>query len=108
MNTFCLLWDGFCIFDGRSSDEALALRKDSHPAGGLPDRDCAMKKKIIPILLALVILFVLLMVINPGFQEKIYGLIDYLSKWLGIDWGAIRGWRSAKLLLCNDSFALHL
>ena len=67
-----------------------------------------MKKKIIPILLALVILFVLLTVINPGFREKIYVVIDYLSKWLGIDWGAIRGWRSAKLLLCNDSFALHL
>ena len=70
--------------------------------------DCGMKKKIIPILLALVILFVLLTVINPGFREKIHVVIGYLSNWLGIDWGPIRGWRSAKLLLCQDCFAIYL
>jgi hypothetical protein len=59
-----------------------------------------MKKKIVPILLALVILFVLLTLINPGFREKINAVIGYVSSWLGIDWGPIRGWRSAELLLC--------
>ena len=67
-----------------------------------------MKKKIIPILLALVILFVLLMVTNPGFREKINVVIGYISNWLGIDWGSIRGWRSAELLLCQDCFARYL
>ena len=59
-----------------------------------------MKKKIVPLLLALVILFVLLTVLNPGFREKIHVVIDYISNWLGIDWGSIRGWRSAQLFLC--------
>jgi hypothetical protein len=59
-----------------------------------------MKKKIIPILLALVILFVLLALMNPGFREKINVVIGYISNWLGIDWRSITGWRSAELLLC--------
>ena len=67
-----------------------------------------MKKKIVPILLALVILFVLFALTNPGFREKIYAFIDYLSKWLGIDWGSIRGWRTAELFLCQDLFVKHL
>jgi hypothetical protein len=54
-----------------------------------------MKKKIIPILLTMLILFVSLVLINPGFRAKIYVVIDYLSNWLGIDWQSIRGWRSA-------------
>jgi hypothetical protein len=53
-------------------------------------------------------LLVLLTLINPGFREKIHVLIDYISGWLGIDWGSIRGWRSAELLLCQDSFAIYL
>jgi predicted PurR-regulated permease PerM len=59
-----------------------------------------MKKKIVPLLLALVILFVLLAVLNPEFREKIRVVIDYISNWLGIEWGSIRGWRSAQLFLC--------
>jgi predicted PurR-regulated permease PerM len=59
-----------------------------------------MKKKIVPLLLALVILFVLLAVLNPEFREKIHVVIDYISNWLGIEWGSIRGWRSAQLFLC--------
>ena len=69
---------------------------------------CGMKKKIVPILLAFVILFVLLTVINPGFREKIHVVIGYISNWLGIDWGSIRGWQSAELLLCQNSFAIYL
>ena len=57
-----------------------------------------MKNRIIPILLGLVILFVLLMVADPGFQEKVKALVGYLSNWLGIDWGPIRKWRSAEIL----------
>jgi len=59
-----------------------------------------MKKKIVPIFLALLILLVLLTVINPGFREKIQVVIGYINDWLGLDWGPIRGWRSAKLLIC--------
>jgi hypothetical protein len=59
-----------------------------------------MKKKIVPLLLALVILFVLLTVLNPEFREKIHVVIDYVGNWLGIKWGSIRGWRSAQLFLC--------
>ena len=59
-----------------------------------------MKKKIVPLLLVLVILFVLLTLLNPGFREKIHVVIDYISNWLGIEWGSIRKWRSAQLFLC--------
>ena len=54
-----------------------------------------MRKKIVPIVLAIVILLVLLAVINPGFREKIQVVIAYIGNWLGIDWGSIRGLRSA-------------
>jgi uncharacterized protein involved in cysteine biosynthesis len=66
-----------------------------------------MKKKIIPILLAILILFVLLALINPGLRDKINLVIGYLSDWLGIDWGSIRGWRSAELLFCQHCFGQH-
>jgi predicted PurR-regulated permease PerM len=59
-----------------------------------------MKKKIVPLLLVLVILFVLLAILNPEFREKIHVVIDYIGNWLGIEWGSIRGWRSAQLFLC--------
>ena len=59
-----------------------------------------MKKKIVPLLLVLVILFVLLAILNPGFREKMHVVIDYISNWLGIEWGSIRKWRSAQLFLC--------
>jgi hypothetical protein len=57
-----------------------------------------MKKKIVPILLVLVFLFVLLMVVNSGFRERIGDIISHVSSWLGVDWGPIRKWRSAELL----------
>ena len=57
-----------------------------------------MKKKIVPILLALVILFVLFILIDPGFRQKVSVIVDYISSWLGIDWSNVSGWRSAKLL----------
>jgi hypothetical protein len=57
-----------------------------------------MKKKIVPILLVLVFLFVLLMVADSGFREKIGDIIGHVSSWLGVDWGPIRRWRSAELL----------
>ena len=57
-----------------------------------------MKKKIVPILLVLVLLFVMLMVVDSGFREKIGVIIGHISSWLGIDWGPIRRWRSAELL----------
>jgi 5-deoxy-D-glucuronate isomerase len=57
-----------------------------------------MKKKIVPILLVLVVLFVLLMVVDSGFREKVGAIVGYVSGWLGVDWGPIRRWRSAELL----------
>lgn len=57
-----------------------------------------MKKKIVPILLVLVLLFVMLMVVDSGFREKVGVIIGHVSSWLGIDWGPIRRWRSAELL----------
>ena len=56
-----------------------------------------MKNRITLILLGLVILVVLLMVADPGFQEKVKALIGHLGSWLGIDWGPIRKWRSAAI-----------
>jgi len=67
-----------------------------------------MKKKIIPILLAILILFVLLTLINPGLREKINMVMGYVSSWLGIDWGPIRGWRSAELMFCQNCFGQYL
>ncbi|MEJ2236123.1 MAG: hypothetical protein P8X67_19635, partial [Syntrophobacterales bacterium] len=40
-----------------------------------------MKKKIVPTLLALVLLFVMLMVIDSGFREKVGVIIGHVS-WL--------------------------
>jgi hypothetical protein len=57
-----------------------------------------MKKKIVPILLVLVILFVMFMVVDAGFREKVGNIIGHVSGWLGIDWGPLRRWRSAELL----------
>ena len=57
-----------------------------------------MKKKIVPILLVLVLLFVMLMVVDSEFREKVRVIIGNVSSWLGIDWGPIRRWRSAELL----------
>jgi hypothetical protein len=57
-----------------------------------------MKKKIVPIFLVLVLLFVMLMVVDSGFREKLRVVIGQVSSWLGIDWGPIRRWRSAELL----------
>jgi hypothetical protein len=57
-----------------------------------------MKKKIVPVLLVLVFLFVMLMVADSGFREKIGAIISHVSSWLGVDWGPIRRWRTAELL----------
>lgn len=57
-----------------------------------------MKKKIVPIFLVLVLLFVMVMVVDSGFREKVGVIIGHVSSWLGIDWGPIRRWRSAELL----------
>ncbi len=57
-----------------------------------------MKKKIVPILLVLVLLFVMLMVVDSGFREKVRVIIGHVSSWLDIDWGPITRWRSAELL----------
>jgi hypothetical protein len=57
-----------------------------------------MKKKIVPIFLVLVLLFVMVMVVDSGFREKLRVIIGQVSSWLGIDWGPIRRWRSAELL----------
>lgn len=67
-----------------------------------------MKKKIIPILLAILILFVLLALINPELRKKINEVLVYVSSWLGIDWGSIKGWRSAELIFCHNCFGQHL
>ncbi|MCG6919096.1 MAG: hypothetical protein LJE89_16305 [Deltaproteobacteria bacterium] len=67
-----------------------------------------MKKKIIPILLAIIILLVLLTLVNPGLREKINVVLSYLSSWLGIDWGSIKGWRSAELMFCYSCLGKHL
>ena len=48
-----------------------------------------MKKKIVPILIALVVLFVMVIVVDSGFREKVRAIID---------WGPIRRWKSAELL----------
>ena len=57
-----------------------------------------MKKKIVPVLIVLMFLFVMLMVVNSGFREKIVEIISHVSSWLGVDWGPIRRWRTAELL----------
>ena len=57
-----------------------------------------MKKKIVPIFLVLVLLFVMVMVVDSEFREKLRVIIGQVSSWLGIDWGPIRRWRSAELL----------
>ena len=57
-----------------------------------------MKKKTVPVLLVLVFLFVMLMVADSGFREKIGEIISHVSSWLGVDWGHIRRWRTAELL----------
>jgi hypothetical protein len=57
-----------------------------------------MKKKIVPILLVLVFLFVILMVADSGFREKVGDIVGYVSSWLGVDWGPIKRWRTAELL----------
>jgi hypothetical protein len=62
-----------------------------------------MKKKIVPILLVLVLLFVMLMVADSGFREKLRVIIGQVSSWLGIDWGPIKRWRSAELLYLLSS-----
>ena len=54
-----------------------------------------MKHKIVSILAALAIVFVLLMVLDPGFREKAKVILSHLSDWLGIDWGPIKRWRDA-------------
>ena len=62
-----------------------------------------MKKRIVPILLVLVLLFVMLMVVDSGYREKVRIIIGHISSWLGIDWGPIRRWRSAELLYLLSS-----
>ena len=57
-----------------------------------------MKKKIVPIFLVLVLLFVMVMVVDSEFREKLRVIIGQVSSWLGIYWGPIRRWRSAELL----------
>ena len=62
-----------------------------------------MKKRIVPILLVLVLLFVMLMVVDPGYREKLRVIIGHISSWLGIGWGPIRRWGSAELLYLLSS-----
>jgi hypothetical protein len=57
-----------------------------------------MRKKIVPIVLALVIVFVLLIVVDQGLREKARVIVEYISSWLGIDWGPTKSWRSAEWL----------
>jgi hypothetical protein len=54
-----------------------------------------MRKKITPILVVLVILFVVLVAVDPELREKVKAIIAHLSGWLGIDWGTIKRWRTA-------------
>jgi hypothetical protein len=55
-----------------------------------------MRKKIVSMALALVILFVLLILLDPGFREKVKVIVAQVNGWLGIDWGSIEKWRSAE------------
>ncbi len=57
-----------------------------------------MKHRILSILAALVIVFVFLIVLDPGFREKVKVILAHLSDWFGIDWGPIKRWRSAELI----------
>ena len=57
-----------------------------------------MQKNIAPILVVLVILFVVLVAVDPELREKIKAIIAHLSSWLGIDWGPIKRWRTAERL----------
>ncbi len=57
-----------------------------------------MKKKIFPIVAALIILLVLFIVLNhdnPEFRDKVDRLIKHLNSWLDIDWESIKRWMSA-------------
>ncbi len=57
-----------------------------------------MKKKIFPIVAALIILLVLFIVLNhdnPEFRDKVGRLIKHLNSWLDIDWESIKRWMSA-------------
>ena len=47
--------------------------------------------------LALVIFLVLLILIDPGFREKVRVIVAHVNSWLGIDWGSLKKWRSAEL-----------
>jgi hypothetical protein len=55
-----------------------------------------MKHRIVSILAALAILFVFLMLLDPGFREKAKVILSHLSNWLGVDWGPIKRWREAE------------
>ena len=57
-----------------------------------------MKRKIVPIFIVLVFLFVMSMVVDSGFREKVGVIIGHISSWLGVDWGPLKRWRSAELL----------
>ena len=57
-----------------------------------------MKRKIVPIFIILVFFFVMLIVVDSGFREKVGVIIGHISSWLGIDWGPLKRWRSAELL----------
>jgi predicted PurR-regulated permease PerM len=57
-----------------------------------------MKKNIVPILAALIILAVLFAFIfyeNPGFREQLKAIVKHVSSWLKIDWEPLRKWMSA-------------
>jgi hypothetical protein len=62
-----------------------------------------MQKKIAPILVVLVILFVLLVAVDPELREKVKAIIAHLNSWLGIDWGPMKRWRTAERLYSNLS-----
>ena len=57
-----------------------------------------MKRKIVPIFIVLVFLFVMSMVVDSGLREKVGVIIGHISSWLGVDWGPLKRWRSAELL----------
>ena len=57
-----------------------------------------MKKKIVPIVIALLILMVVFIAVNhdhPVLDRTLRVVTEYLNNWLDIDWESIKRWMSA-------------